>query len=116
MEHLLLRAAVYERRDPDAKAGWGDLWRGFPLAARMGEFISTWARLSRREGRALTASDYIRLSGEPDRTVWRWLREFRELFPELGPEATPQRLVRALPAETEDVNAIVLADFAALPS
>ncbi len=73
-----------------------------------------WAYYARQEGRALTVTDFIRASGESDRTVWRWLADFRRLFPELGEHATPQVLVDHLPTRTRDLVGLPPLDLDAI--
>jgi hypothetical protein len=89
-EVLAARAAIAVRKNPRAKAGIMDMFRGLALAGRVGEFIIRWSQLSRKERAPLTVARFIELSGDSPRTVYHRLGEFRRLFPDWGERATPQ--------------------------
>lgn len=64
-----------------AGGGWSDVRRG----ARVAELIVEWAIAREELGRDFTVSEFSRWWRHTDReqrTAWRRLREFRELFPE----------------------------------
>jgi hypothetical protein len=89
-EVLTARAAIAVRKNPRAKAGIMDMFRGLAIAGRVGEFIIRWTELSGKEKGPLTVARFIELSGDSPRTVYHRLGEFRRLFPDWGEKATPQ--------------------------
>lgn len=60
----------------------GGTWRAIPKGLRVCQFIIEWALLSAIEDRPITLPEYRRFFGEPERTAYRHLGEFRELFGE----------------------------------
>jgi hypothetical protein len=68
--------------------------RAIPKASRVAEFVVTWAvAMDELADDELTLSDWRRWANESDRTAWRHLAEFRELFPEFE---TPTPIAREL--------------------
>jgi hypothetical protein len=81
-------------------AAGGDL-RAIPKAAKVCEFILEWAVATRVLGHTPTVSEFSKWwkhSEKLQRTAWRRLEMFRELFPD---EPTPERLA-ALLLENEE--------------
>jgi hypothetical protein len=73
---------------------------GVMKGARVQSFISLWSIASQRLGRPITVADYAEYYGENERTVYRHLRSFREVFPAIE---TPQPIADAAIAHAEDV-------------
>lgn len=78
-------AAMERQREPRtllelcvARAG-GTL-RSVPKGMRVCQFVLEWLVLSQIEGRAITMPEYRRFYKEPERSAYRHLAEFRELF------------------------------------
>ena len=73
-----------------ARAGW----RKGP---RLAQFIGEWALAEHAEGKQLGPEDFVAWWREGSRmTAYRRLGEFRQAFPELGPEATPTLIATAV--------------------
>lgn len=62
------------------------LARALPKATRVGEFISMWAITKNRDGVA-TVETVAEMWGEPERTMYRRLEEFREVWAPAGYES-----------------------------
>ena len=73
------------------------LARALPKATRVGEFISMWAITKNRDGVA-TVETVAEMSGEAERTMYRRLEEFREVWAPAGYE-TPDPIADALIAD-----------------
>ena len=58
----------------------GGTWRSIPKGTRVYQFVLEWLMLSQIEGRAITLPEYRRFWDEPERSAYRHLAEFRELF------------------------------------
>jgi hypothetical protein len=89
---------------------------GVMKGPRVCSFVIAWARVANELGREPTVAEYIRRSGTPERSAWRELREFREIFVELGPKATPQVFVEAVRAQSDDLDAENLALMGQVPA
>ena len=59
------------------------LLRAMPKAARVGEFIAMWAIAKYQRG-SVTVEDLVDYWEEPQRTMYRRLSEFRELWSPMG--------------------------------
>jgi hypothetical protein len=91
------------------EAAGGDL-RAIPKAAKVCEFILEWAVATRALGHTPTVSEFSKWwkhSEKLQRTAWRRLELFRELFPA---ESTPERLAALLleNAEVSELSPLVL--------
>jgi hypothetical protein len=90
----------------------GGTWRAMPKGLRVCQFIVQWMLLSQLEGRPITVPEYRRFYDEPERTAYRHLAEFRELFGEkFNGYSDPQPLVDILtpqmpPAQSERIAAL----------
>ena len=73
------------------------LARALPKATRVGEFISMWAITKNRDGVA-TVETVAEMWEEPERTMYRRLEEFREVWAPAGYE-TPDPIADALIAD-----------------
>lgn len=71
--------------------------RALPKATRVGEFISMWAITKNRDGVA-TVESVAEMWGEPERTMYRRLEEFREVWQPAGYE-TPDPIADILIAD-----------------
>jgi hypothetical protein len=60
----------------------GGRWRSLPKGSRVWQFIIQWTLLSQLEDRPISLMEYADFWDEPDRTAYRHLKEFRELFGE----------------------------------
>jgi hypothetical protein len=69
---------------------------GYRRGARVAEFVLEWEVAVRKHGGSIGIEDFSRWWKESNRTAYRRQSEFRELFPELGPDATPESLMRPL--------------------
>jgi hypothetical protein len=69
---------------------------GFKEGARVAEFISEWEIAVRKHAGPIGIEEFSRWWKDSRPTAYRRLITFRELFPELGPQATPQDLMRPL--------------------
>jgi hypothetical protein len=97
VEELLKRASTHAARaDGRNDLRLRDLRRSFRTAVVVADFVVEWQALSSfvADGERLTVSRYIAEAGVVDRTAWRRIASFRELFPELGEDATPDDLER----------------------
>lgn len=71
------------------------LVRAMPKAVRVGEFIGMWA-IAKNERGSVTVEDLVEYWEEPQRTMYRRLSEFRELWGPLGhqtPDAIADELI-----------------------
>jgi hypothetical protein len=75
---------------------------GVMKGGRVGAFIVMWAVVAHDLGREPQMLEVIAWWNEKPRTMHRYLAEFREVLPELGPHATPQEFVPALEAHEAD--------------
>lgn len=78
-------AAMARQREPRTLlelcvARAGGTWRSIPRGMRVCQFVLEWMVLSQIEGRPITMPDYRRFWDEPERSAYRHLAEFRELF------------------------------------
>jgi hypothetical protein len=73
------------------------LARALPKATRVGEFISMWAITKNRDGVA-TVETVAEMWGEAERTMYRRLEEFRDVWAPAGYE-TPDPIADALIAD-----------------
>jgi len=83
------------------KPGFRDMGKTMALAGRVVAFVCTWALARQELGRDLTVGEYIEWCGEPPRTPYRRLAEFRDLWPEYG---TPNELAALLLAHSARGN------------
>ena len=58
----------------------GGTWRSIPKGMRVCQFVLEWLVVSQIEERAITMPEYRRFYDEPERSAYRHLAEFRELF------------------------------------
>ena len=58
----------------------GGTWRSIPKGMRVCQFVLEWLVVSQIEDRAITMPEYRRFYEEPERSAYRHLAEFRELF------------------------------------
>jgi hypothetical protein len=84
-----------------ARAGGG--WREIPKGMRVWQFIVQWTVLSQLEDRPVALMEYADFWDEPDRTAYRHLKEFRELFGDgaegfRDPQPIADRLKETVPA------------------
>jgi hypothetical protein len=80
-------AAMARRREPRTLlelcvARAGGTWRSIPKGMRVCQFVLEWLVQSLIEERAITMPEYRRFWDEPERSAFRHLAEFRELFGE----------------------------------
>ncbi len=74
----------------------------WPKGARVALFVAMWAWATADLGRPIIMADYLRYWPDEDETkVYRWQREFRQLFPEYR---TPRELARPLAAAIRDAK------------
>ncbi len=80
-----------------------------PKANRVATFIVEWAlALHDSDGEELTLTEWRRWSNESERTAWRHLAEFRELFPEFEtPTPLATQLLKRMRREKLDVAAAI---------
>ena len=71
--------------------------KAMPKANRVGQFVAMWTIVKYHEG-ATSAERVADYWGEPRRTVYRWLEEFREVWGQVGYD-TPDELADALIAD-----------------
>lgn len=69
---------------------------GYRRGARVAEFVMEWEVAVRKHAGPVGIEEFARWWRESRMTAYRRLAEFRELFPELGQEATPNDLMRPL--------------------
>lgn len=77
--------AALARREPETLlelciARAGGTWRSIPKGMRVCQFVLEWLVLSQVEDRPITMPEYRRSYEEPERSAYRHLAEFRELF------------------------------------
>ena len=98
-------AAMAKRRQPRTLlelcvARAGGTWRSIPKGMRVCQFVLEWLVVSQIEERAITMPEYRRFYDEPERSAYRHLAEFRELFGEgLNDFNDPQPLVDLIVAQ-----------------
>lgn len=78
-------AAMAQPREPRTLlelcvARAGGTWRSIPKGMRVCQFVLEWLVVSQIEDRAITMPEYRRFYEEPERSAYRHLAEFRELF------------------------------------
>lgn len=113
LSHCLARAAVADLGGVEAaEEAWGpkgerlSKWsvtkaaiKVTPKATRVAGFIIIWAMAMRDEGRgAYSIAEFQRYWNEGERQTYRWLREFRELWPEYD---TPNELAEQLVSQVK---------------
>ena len=69
---------------------------GYRKGAQVAEFILEWEIAVRKHVGPINISEFARWWKDSERTAYRRLEDYRALFPELGPHATPQDLMRPL--------------------
>jgi hypothetical protein len=69
---------------------------GYRKGAPVAEFVMEWEIAVRKHAGSITIEEFGRWWKDSTRTAYRRLDAFRELFPELGPIATPEALMRPL--------------------
>ena len=92
-------------------AAGGDL-RAIPKGMRVCEFIMEWTLATKALGHDPSVSEFGRWWKHSERqqnTVWRRLREFRQLFPD---ETTPERFAALIIEHSEARNLSPLSRFA----
>lgn len=97
--HCVMRAAMPHVRGDNRLSVTYAAVKGAPKGSRVAAFIVLWAKaLIDQERDDLAVTEYARWAAESESTVYRRLREFRELFPEYE---LPNDLARALIAASE---------------
>jgi hypothetical protein len=95
--HCLARAALAGGYEGTGSATWAVV-KSTTKAARVAAFIVLWAVEVRENGPAESNADMARRLGDSDRTFYRHLADFRELWPEYEtPDALGALLLDALP-------------------
>jgi hypothetical protein len=90
--HCLARAALAGGFDVGKSAKWAAI-KATPKAARVAGFVVLWAVEVRENGDPESNADMARRLGDPPRTFYRRLAEFRELWREYE---TPAELAALL--------------------
>jgi hypothetical protein len=94
-------------------AAAGGRWRDAAKGTRVCLFIVQWSMTAHELEREPTVTEYIEAGWEKERSAWRHLAEFRELFPQLD---TPQPFVPLLPATDDVAAALTAAGRVAVPA
>jgi hypothetical protein len=71
--------------------------KAMPKATRVGEFVAMWTIAKYQTGE-VTTEKVAEFWGEPERTVYRWLEEFRQVWGPAGYD-TPDRIADHLIAD-----------------
>lgn len=93
--HCLLRATAAEH--DGGSMHWAAI-KATPKASRVAGFIVQWAAAMRDAGGPIDLHGYMETWAVPERTAYRHLRQFRELWPEYS---TPEPIAKALVAHLD---------------
>jgi hypothetical protein len=69
---------------------------GYRRGARVAEFITEWEIAVRKHGGPIGIEQFARWWKDSRMTAYRRQDDFRDMFPELGPDATPEVLMGPL--------------------
>jgi hypothetical protein len=82
-------------------------FRAIAKAGRVALFIAEWAIAADKLGRRLTTEEVAAYWKDAERTAYRRLSEFRELFSDLGEHATPQDVLDRVTVKADPAAVIV---------